>query len=222
MEERDHTCEILLERFLASPSDEAVREDFFAGALKVIRNISRKLAYLCPEGGDHGSFIDDVVSMASQNLLLRIHTYESRSPFEHWLATLVKSTALDERRKVTGRGKIARPYLESIEEITPSQIEKIALDSCTFRSKYWKDSSVYAEDRELQGLVDDLLRLHAQRSATTAMSAWSLSLYLWRDYTVERIAASCNISERRVWQIFAMDYVELRDSLRDNFGISKY
>ncbi len=213
--------EQLIRAYCADPPDKEAGEELARRCIARIQKTVKLLVFrgaFCPSTEDRNAFFEDVCADALTRLVEEIHTFNFVGSFDGWLIRVTKSAALDRRRKILGRGKEARPVQESIEALTEAGRE--IADGPAFRSRYWSDPSRLVRDREHKELLRELLQRHAQASNHGAVSGGAIGLHLWDDLSARDIADRYGTSERSVWRLFAVDFVELRTLLSAEFHVS--
>jgi RNA polymerase sigma factor (sigma-70 family) len=228
-EERDESVDLhglpdeeLIRRCCASPPDREAFEELARRCLPKLQKAIKPMVFakksICPQSCDRQAFLDDCVSSASELFVRRISTFGFRGSFDGWLYRLARNAALDEHRKIVGRGAVSRTLEpEEAPEHAPSPGPALP---APFLSKYWTDPFEIVRDREHREIVTTLLTAHAQESERTAESAWAIKLRVWEDCPAREIAEKRGSSERDVWRLFADDYRKLRQLLVGKFGIA--
>jgi RNA polymerase sigma factor (sigma-70 family) len=214
--------EELIRRYCARPADREAGEELARRCMPRLEAAIRKLVFakssICPGWQDRHAFLEDAVMRASANLLRGVCTYRFEAGFGTWLNKLARNAAVDERRRILGRGKERRPPPEPLETVEP-QLTTDGEMQPLFHSMYWKDPSAVVEDHERKQLVQDLLSLHAQNSRHDAESAGALRLRLWEEVTIREIAVKRGSSERDAYRLVAKDLKKLRVLLAEKFGV---
>lgn len=212
--------EELIRRYCEGPSDSETREELARRLLPRLRTMIRKLAFaqgFCPQSEDHFAFLDDAVALASENAIRRICGFKFKGPFDHWLAKVARTAALDQRKSVVGRfKKTIPPVFTPLDAAATRAVEK---DRAGYRSTHWVQVEEDLVSAQREDIIGRLLTLHAQGSNEDAISAASIRCYTYDNYPTARIAEMQGlISEAKVFELFEKDYRKLRDLFR-RFGV---
>jgi len=242
----------LILRYCGNRKDRTVAEKLWRRCGEKLHQSLGRLVFsrnsLCPDFCDRKTFLDSTFSRVYVNFFARICGFtELDSPvsLKAWLATVARSTALDEYRYLTrSRTDIVEIGLG---EVSPEDVGGDSGESPTqeverppFRTKLLSfygraqkipppDAGIKAEERKF--VVRELLVRYAVVSDDNAHSAQLIRLHYFSEWEVSKIVgyvygnpASTRQEEtwtRYVYRDMAHDYGNLRPFLASEFGIKE-
>lgn len=206
-------------------TDRAVRDRLFEVMWQrhetFVRNSLQKMGSLTPSGHDRETFLDDVEQSVRVKLLLGgLKIYEARGPFPHFLWKVVKTCALDERRRITRRSRketvAARLGGKQTDDTGTPTLERLA-----FRSGFYcGDPSHLLVQRDRKRIVWAVMDIHASEGSKGAKSAWAVKKAFVSEWKRSRIGKALGVVDRTVRRILAEDLQRLREIFATRFGIT--
>jgi DNA-directed RNA polymerase specialized sigma24 family protein len=146
----------------------------------------------------------------------RLHGYRGPLKFPGYLREVVRTTVLDERRRVIVQ--LARTTSVPSNDIEPT--EDRPGDPLAFRSRYYfADPARAIQARERTEIIRQALAIHGQQSSHGVKSAVAIRWRWWEDRKIAEIADIFRVADRTVFRLLADDYQALRQILSSHFGI---
>ncbi len=169
-----------------------------------------------PNGYDRQLFFDESLQQTCVNLMQRLRGYRGPLTFPSYLREVVRTTVLDERRRVIVQ--LARMASVPSNNIEPAE-ERLG-DPLAFRSRYYfADPATASQARERSEIIRQALVIHGQQSHHGVKSAVAIRWRWWEDRKIAEIANIFRVTERTVFRLLADDYQALRQILSNHFGI---
>ena len=209
----------------AEATDVAVRNHLFELLWKrheaFVRESVQAMGSLTPLGYDTHTFLDDVERRVRVKFLLGgLKIYKGRGPFPHFLWKVVKTCALDWRRRITRRSRretvAARLGGKQTDDTGALSLEQLA-----FRSGFYcGDPSHLLVHRDRKRIVWAVMDIHASEGSKGAKSGWAVKKAFVSEWKRSRIGKALGVVDRTVRQILAEDLQRLREIFATRFGIT--
>jgi DNA-directed RNA polymerase specialized sigma24 family protein len=145
----------------------------------------------------------------------RLHNYRGPLAFPSYLREVVRTTVLDERRRVIAH--LARIAYVPSDAVEPA--EERASESLAFRSYYYADPATISQARERSEIIRQALAIHGQQSDHGVKSAVAIRWRWWEDRKIGEIADLFRVADRTIFRLLTDDYQALRQILSHHFGI---
>jgi RNA polymerase sigma factor (sigma-70 family) len=199
----------------ASPEGRGAFDQLWSRHATWVEAIIRSLWDSVPAGYDRQLFFDESLQQTCVNLMQRLHGYRGPLAFPSYLREVVRTTVLDERRRVIAQ--LAR--MASAPSDDTESAEERPGDPLIFRSGYYMDPSRVSQVRERSEIIRQALAIHGQQSSHGVKSVVAIRWRWWEDRKIAEIAAIFRVADRTVFRLLADDYQALREILSSHFGI---
>jgi DNA-directed RNA polymerase specialized sigma24 family protein len=145
----------LIQLFCCDPPDRDAFDVLWKRYEPKIKSFARNLTRMCPSSSSREIFHDEVFSKMQERILTQVCGYERRIPFSAWLWMLGQCVAIDERRKILGKGHgIPRTFI-------PLTEEELARSGALFRDKVKEDPIRTVLERERDVLLKQIFKQYA-------------------------------------------------------------
>ena len=185
-----------------------------------VQQLVAKMRQLCPRGFEQDTFVSDLGQQVLLKLMRNLGAYEGRGPLHAFLWFLVKTCAIDERRRIISvRQHELSPYAFSDGERVCAEDE--ILDSLAYRSTCYTDSMLSRlEEHDQHRVLWSTLCIHASTGPRQARSAWAVSRAYFSGRTRSQLSEDLGVAERTIYRILGDDLTSLQRILIDRFNLS--
>jgi RNA polymerase sigma factor (sigma-70 family) len=194
----------LIQCFCTDPPDREAFDQLWRRYEQRIRNYAGCLMTMCPDSYSREIFFEEVFSLTQEKVVQRVCGFEGRATFSTWLWRIIKCNAIDNRRKIQGRGRDRRIFV-------PMTEEERAKGYAVFRDKLRQNPFHRAAVRERKAIMKEVLRRYAG-SKEGYESLLAVSLYAVDECRVSEIATQLGTYERKIYRMLEHDYPALRAS----------
>ena len=199
MEEQPPSDDEFIRKFQndpASPEGQEAFDRLWSRHATWVEALIRSLWYSVPAGYDRRLFFEEALQQACVNLMQRLHGYRGPLAFPSYLREVVRTTVLDECRRVNAQ--LTRMAAMPSDDAEPAEDQ--TGDPMTFRSRHYEEPATGSQVRERRDIIRRALAIHGQQSQQGTKCAVAIRWRWWEDRKIADVTR-CFFPPTGAWPV---------------------